>query len=631
MQLGFTVQSQQNAISADCVKNVMAMTGKGTVLRWMEDASRYYPAPASPDFADLDATVTACEQAGLPVCLPLHNFASSMTTPGTDNCSGKKYVNPHDAAEVATVLAQRYKGRDVWYEDFNEGLSDGNADCDLAYAKDPNGAVAVMRAVYQAIKVVDSSIVVGGPALLKIDRGIAWIEEWLSSLFANGAGEVMDYLALHYYPGTNSALPSLRAIWQTMQGVAIKAGFPQMKLRITEYGFPRGHVTPQQQHDLTLAVLAEIEASGGFITDAYYYTAAENDGYSPYDKSQQYPLYAGFQQFVQQQKGENSVTTLAHFPMVSQRTTVTSDGKPSEDALYDCVPASIGAVMLWLEGKSAWDSTINPDKLKDAAYGDAYTGGTSAAKYVDICKSMGFILSSIDTADPAHTVVLARQLLGENKAVIYTELDPYVDTSLPQYQGWTHVCVFIGDDGSGLTAMDPFIAQPVYKSDAAWASLLRANQVWTVEKISTLPPNWNWDGKYLTCPSGRATLGFAAHILAKLQAGTWDADDYIIGEQYYTKQLEASNPGLGDGDQLKTRKHLLGYPHNPTGGAASLKDTVIEEFVTSELDYYQSLYAQIYDAYQKLKAQPQQPQAPDPRIADYSNRLQQVHSISAIS
>lgn len=311
MQLGFTVQSQQHSISPNTVKNILAMTGKGTVLRWMEDAARYYPSASQPDFADLDTTIAACEQAGLPVCLPLHNFASSMTTQGTGNCSGKNYVNPEAAGQLAGVLAARYKGKPVWYESLNEGASDGNAECCLAY-----NPVPLMRAVYQAIKAVDSSILVGGPALLKLDQGLNWIRQWTTNLFANGGGKVVDYLALHYYPGDNTSLPSLHAIWQTMQEVAVQAGFPDMKLRITEYGFPRNKLSAQQQHDLTMAVLSEVQQSGGFISDAYYYTAASNDGYSPYDQAQQYPLYSGFQQFVQgqqpqpSQKGGNDVVTL---------------------------------------------------------------------------------------------------------------------------------------------------------------------------------------------------------------------------------------------------------------------------------------------------------------------------------
>ncbi len=322
------------------------------------------------------------------------------------------------------------------------------------------------------------------------------------------------------------------------------------------------------------------------------------------------------------------MTVLPNFPLVSQRTTITSDGRVSEDALYLCVPASIGAVMLWLEGKSQWDSTINPDLLKDKAYGESYTGGTSASAYVQVVKSMGFALSSIDMPDSASTVATAHMLLKQNEPAIFTELDPYVDTSLDAYKDWTHVCVFVGADAGGLVAMDPFIAQLVYKSDATWANLLRANQLWTVEKIMSLPQGWVYEGTTLHSPGADLVLGFATYVYQRLLKGAWEADDYPDKPQFYAPRLEASNPDLGDGDQVITKKHVLGYPHNPVGAVAHLKNTVIEEYVGTELAYTRNQYASLYAAYQKLQAAPAPTQvAPpvDPRVAQYAAKLAAVN------
>ncbi len=319
------------------------------------------------------------------------------------------------------------------------------------------------------------------------------------------------------------------------------------------------------------------------------------------------------------------MTTLAGFPAVSQRTTVTSDGRPSEDALYDCVPASIGAVMLWLEGKSAWDSTINPDKMKDAVYGDAYTGGTSASRYVQIAHDMGFTLSDMNAPTALGTVALARALLLQHEPAIFTMLDPYVDTSLDEYRDWTHVCVFVGADAGGLTAMDPFIAQLVYKSDATWASLLRANQVWTVEKIMSVPQGWVYEGTTLHSPGADLVLGFAAYVKSRLEAGTWEADDYPDKPQFYAPRLEASNPDLGGGDQIITKKHVLGYPHNPVGAVAHLKNTVIEEYAGTELAYTRNQYTSLWNAYQALQKQQQAPTPVDPRVSQYAAKLAAVN------
>ena len=172
------------------------------------------------------------------------------------------------------------------------------------------------------------------------------------------------------------------------------------------------------------------------------------------------------------------MSTLQNFPMVSQKTTITSDGRPSEDALYECVAASIGAAILWYQKKAQWDQQINPDKLKDAAYGESYVGATSASAYVTFCKSLGFDLYPIG-GSPGHLVDMAHHYLSEEKPVIFTEPDPYVSSSL----GWSHVCVFYQDGDGYLVAMDPFIAQPVHRTNQEWLNLLQYNQIWILERL----------------------------------------------------------------------------------------------------------------------------------------------------
>lgn len=182
------------------------------------------------------------------------------------------------------------------------------------------------------------------------------------------------------------------------------------------------------------------------------------------------------------QQGGSVLSVIPNFPIVSQLTTVTGDGKPSENAQQDCVAAAIDAICRYLLGKPE-NSVFNPDSFKDAAYGDAWKGGTAAIEYIPFCKSLGINLHHVDASDPSHVVALAHQFVQKGIPAIFTEVDPYVDTNLPQYAGWTHVCVFYGDDAHGLTAMDPYIAKPVYKSDASWIQVLRSNQLWIAERI----------------------------------------------------------------------------------------------------------------------------------------------------
>jgi len=152
------------------------------------------------------------------------------------------------------------------------------------------------------------------------------------------------------------------------------------------------------------------------------------------------------------------------------------------------------------------------------------------------------------------------------------------------------------EDPGTLPARDPNSTQDVTHSDEEWATLLQFREIWVMERIATpgLPQGWTDNGTTLACPDGEAVLGFRAHILPLLLAGKWDADDYILGKQFYSPVLEYSNPDLGPGDQLVTRKHLLGYAHNPSGAVAHLKEQVIEEYVGTELAYLRQVYAKLY-------------------------------------
>ncbi len=176
------------------------------------------------------------------------------------------------------------------------------------------------------------------------------------------------------------------------------------------------------------------------------------------------------------------MATLANFPLVSQLTDITSDGLPSNNAQLDCVAASIGAAILWYEGKTAWDETLNPDKLKDFAYGETYKGGTAATAYVAFCASLGYHLYAIN-GTPGALVTDVHQQIQAGHPVIFTEPDPYVSASL----GWSHVCVFYAEDSGTLTALDPYIAKPVKRTDNEWTQLLLFNQIWILERNEDVP------------------------------------------------------------------------------------------------------------------------------------------------
>lgn len=177
---------------------------------------------------------------------------------------------------------------------------------------------------------------------------------------------------------------------------------------------------------------------------------------------------------------------LTNFPQLSQLTQVTSDGRPSEDAQFECVPASIGMAMLYYQGKTQWDSEINPDRLKDAAYGEGWKNdGTAALSFVPFCKSLGFTLYPIDDTNPAILVQHAHEQVQQGRPVIITIPDVYVAASLH----WSHVVVLYGELGTGLLAMDPYplpgtsVGHTIHNSDAQWAALLEFNQIWVLTEV----------------------------------------------------------------------------------------------------------------------------------------------------
>lgn len=156
---------------------------------------------------------------------------------------------------------------------------------------------------------------------------------------------------------------------------------------------------------------------------------------------------------------------LANFPMISQR-----DGDTNQD--FDCVPASIAACLTWLTGKA-----YTARQVKDAVYGVNYTSGTGAQAYVSYCAAQGVTLTPIDDIGSQLVADLRTQIAAGHPCLI-TEPDPY----MPAGSGWTHVCAAYASNATGITVMDPWIDQPVFKTDSEWASQLQDNEIWILEK-----------------------------------------------------------------------------------------------------------------------------------------------------
>ena len=173
-------------------------------------------------------------------------------------------------------------------------------------------------------------------------------------------------------------------------------------------------------------------------------------------------------------------------PMVAQTTTTTGDGRPSEDAQYDCVPASIMAGVICLKGLKGWTPQYNPDKLLNTAYPEGYVGPTNAAEFAPHMHLFGAEIVPQKGSNKS-LVALAHKQLQAGHPVVFTEPDPYKE-------GWSHVCCFYGEVDGGLLALDPYpVGHTIEKSDSGWQSTLLYGQIWVV---SLLPEQPEGEGTY---------------------------------------------------------------------------------------------------------------------------------------
>lgn len=169
------------------------------------------------------------------------------------------------------------------------------------------------------------------------------------------------------------------------------------------------------------------------------------------------------------------MATLSNFQLMNQLTTTTSSGAVDPNGEWDCVPTCIAAGMQFLTGLK-----FQGGILKEAVYGLAYQGATSAGAYVQYCAQHGVHLYSLQGSND-ELIAAAHMQVQAGHPTIITIPDPYIDLTL--FPGYSHVEIFFGEDSGELTALDPYIAQSVTQSDSAWSSLLQFGELWILEKI----------------------------------------------------------------------------------------------------------------------------------------------------
>lgn len=149
-----------------------------------------------------------------------------------------------------------------------------------------------------------------------------------------------------------------------------------------------------------------------------------------------------------------------------------------------------------------------------------------------------------------------------------------------------------------------------------------------------VPTGWHDDGQMLTAPNGVGVrLGFRDYVLSH----NWDGGNYPLAPEQGVSLLEASNPGLGGGDQQVFRWSMLGYTQQRgvflewTGVELV---TVRQQAITYH-DLSKQLQAEVDSLKQQLAAA-QQPTGIDPAavrdrlttigsaMSNYNNAIQQL-------
>ncbi|GCE28808.1 hypothetical protein KDA_42920 [Dictyobacter alpinus] len=236
---------------------------------------------------------------------------------------------------------------------------------------------------------------------------------------------------------------------------------------------------------------------------------------------------------------------LQNFPMKSQRT----EDPGQANAEYDCVATSIAACVQFLTG-----TALTGSELKNRIYGASFVGATYMSDYVAEVANHGVILRTLTGTFPGLLGTI-RSELAQGHPVIAAELDPYVSAELD----WTHMLAFYGCTNTTLTAMDPYIAKPITRSDADWLKVLKYNAVWPLAKpqpglVEHVPPGWKDDGNTLRAPNGQPVVkGFRSYILTH----GWDSDDLPLEAEQGANPLEISNPSLGGGTRQRFRRSTL--------------------------------------------------------------------------
>ena len=163
--------------------------------RWILDWSNVEISRNSYDWdhTNIDAMVQAVNQAGLKLLIAVDKAPEWRKSPA---CGNYTLMTPDAAATFVQKMLNHYNAGGYGHID---AIEMGNEAFDRGYNTCPTGdvAAAVMKACYPAIKSVDSTVLVGSPAVYMSSNLTPW---WWGSFYGAGGGPYIDWMSIHYYP-----------------------------------------------------------------------------------------------------------------------------------------------------------------------------------------------------------------------------------------------------------------------------------------------------------------------------------------------------------------------------------------------------------------------------------------------
>lgn len=192
------------------------------------------PRPGQWHFELLDSYVTAAEEHGVNILLPLGlspTWASARpnerSTYQAGNAAGPGRIE--DWRNYVRTVARRYKGRihdyEIWNEPNYKGFWTGSTE----------EMIALTRDAEKVIHEIDPSAIIVSPSATTVAG-----EQWLSEFLAGGGGKYVDVIGYHLYvmpQPPEETLPLLNKVRQIMQ----ENGVQEKPLWNTEMGwaFPK--------------------------------------------------------------------------------------------------------------------------------------------------------------------------------------------------------------------------------------------------------------------------------------------------------------------------------------------------------------------------------------------------------